>query len=123
RESLARGVDRYREVGAAVTVDEFLQVRSPGYRDNLDRMLPEAFDQAVADAEHWFERELPGLLDWHFGEVEARRISQPVLSVLGSESVNLSPRFAETHHLLLDWLPQAEGFVLPGATHFMQFDD
>jgi hypothetical protein len=53
REALARGVERYREAGAAVAVDEFLRARwpGPGYRVALDRALPGAFAQAVADAE------------------------------------------------------------------------
>jgi pimeloyl-ACP methyl ester carboxylesterase len=125
RESLARGVERYREAGAAVVVDEFLQARwpGPGYRATLDRMLPGAFAQTVADAETWFEREVSGQLGWRFGEAEARRISQPTLSVLGGESDALWSRFGETHRLLLAWLPYAEGFVLPGTTHFMLLQD
>jgi pimeloyl-ACP methyl ester carboxylesterase len=123
REALARGVERYREAGAAVVVDEFLQARWPGYRATLDRVLPGAFAQAVADAGTWFEREASGQLGWHFGEAEVRRISQPTLSVLGGESDALWSRFGETHRLLLAWLPHAEGFVLPGATHFMQIEN
>jgi len=123
RESLARGVERYREAGAAVVVDEFLQARWPGYRATLDRVLPGAFAQAVADAGTWFEREVSGQLGWRFGEAEAQRISQPTLSVLGGESDALWSRFGETYRLLLAWLPHAEGFVLPGATHFMQLED
>jgi pimeloyl-ACP methyl ester carboxylesterase len=123
RESLARGVERYREADAAVVVDEFLKARWPQYRATLDRVLPGAFAQAVADAETWFEREVSGQLNWRFGEAEARRISQPTLSVLGGESDVLWSRLGETHRLLLDWLPHAEGFVLPGATHFMQIQD
>jgi pimeloyl-ACP methyl ester carboxylesterase len=123
REALARGVERYREAGAAVVVDEFLQARWPGYRATLDRVLPGALDQAVADAETWFEREASGQLGWRFGEAEARRISQPTLSVLGGESDALWSRFGETHRLLLAWLPHAEGFVSPGTTHFMQLED
>jgi pimeloyl-ACP methyl ester carboxylesterase len=123
RESLARGVERYREAGAEVVVDEFLQARWPGYRATLDRVLAGAFAQAVADAETWFEREASGQLAWRFGEAEVRRISQPTLSVLGGESDALWSRFGETHRLLLAWLPHAEGFVLPGATHFMQIQN
>jgi pimeloyl-ACP methyl ester carboxylesterase len=37
-------------------------------------------------------------------------------------AVALSPRFAETYRLLLAWLPHAEGFVLPGATHLMHLE-
>jgi len=123
REALARGVERYREAGAAVVVDEFLQARWPGYRATLERVLPGAFAQAVADAETWFEREASGQQGWHFGEAEVRRISQPTLSVLGGESDALWSRFGETHRLLLEWLPHAEEFILPGSTHFMQIEN
>lgn len=123
RESLARGVDRFREVGAPVVVDEFLEARSPGYRPVLDRVLPGAFAQAVADAGTSFESELPGLLDWRFGEPEARRIHQPTLCVLGGESERLWARFGETHRQLLVWLPQTDEFILPGATHFLQVEN
>jgi pimeloyl-ACP methyl ester carboxylesterase len=123
RESLARGAERYREAGAAVVVDEFLQMRWPGYRAALDRALPGAFAQAVADAGTSFEHELPGLLNWRFGEAEARRVRQPALSVLGGESDALWPRFGETHRLLLEWLPHTEGVILPGVTHLMQIQD
>jgi pimeloyl-ACP methyl ester carboxylesterase len=120
RESLARSIERYREVGAAVAVHEALEARWPGYRAALDLDRPGAFAQAVVDAHTPFEFELPGLLAWRFGEAEARRISQPALSVLGGESEALWSRFGETHRLLLAWLPHAEGVILPGATHFPQ---
>jgi pimeloyl-ACP methyl ester carboxylesterase len=123
RESLARATERYRDVGAAVAVDEFLQARWPGYRTALDRALPGAFVQAVADAKTSFECEFPGQLSWRFGEAEAQRISQPTLSVLGGGSDALWSRFGETHQLLLAWLPDPDGFVLPGATHFLQLED
>jgi pimeloyl-ACP methyl ester carboxylesterase len=58
-----------------------------------------------------------------FGEAQARNITQPVLVVLGERSVALHPRFAETYHLLLDWFPNAEGFVLPRVTHFLQLEN
>jgi pimeloyl-ACP methyl ester carboxylesterase len=123
REALVRSGQRYREVGAAVAVDEAIQARWPGYRDRLDRVLPGAFAQAVADAGTAFEQDHAHLLGWRFGEAEARRIAQPVLCVLGSESEALWPRFGETHRLLLAWLPQAEAFILPGATHFLQVEN
>ena len=51
----------------------------------------------------------------------ARRITQPVHAVLGGESDALWSRFGETHWLLPAWLSHAEGFVLPGAAHGLQF--
>ena len=123
RESRLKAIERYRAAGASVAVDEFLQARWPGYRAQLDRMLPGAFAQAVADAGTAFDFEIPALLDWRFVETDARRIRQPALSVLGGASEALGPRFGETHRLLLAWLPHAEGFVLPGATHFVQLEN
>ena len=89
RESLARGVERYREAGAAVVVDEFLQARWPGYRATLDRVLPGAFAQAVADAETWFERELSGQLGWRFGEAEAPHQSADLVGARRGERLPL----------------------------------
>jgi pimeloyl-ACP methyl ester carboxylesterase len=64
-------------------VDSFLQaVVGPEYRRALDRMLPGAFAQAVADADTFFRIELPALEQWSFTQAEARRIAQPVLAVL-----------------------------------------
>ena len=122
REALARGGQRFREVEAAVIVDEFLVARSPGYRERLDRLVPDAFAQAVTDAPTWFETELPAQLAWHFDSIEAQQITHPVLSVLGGESERLWDRFGEVHRWLLDGLPHAEGFVLPGATHLPQIE-
>jgi pimeloyl-ACP methyl ester carboxylesterase len=113
---------RYEAAGARVAVDEFFQMRWPSYRESLARVLPGAFEQAVADAATFFEAELPGGLDWKFEDEEARQIRQPVLVVLGEQSANLHPRFAETYRLLLEWLPNADGFVLPAATHFLQIE-
>ena len=122
REALLQSRERFRAVGARTAVEEFMEMRWPAYRERLDRELPGAFEQAVADAATFFESELPGGLGWQFGEAEARRITQPAFVVLGEESATLHPRFAETHRLLLEWLPRSEGFVLPGATHFLQME-
>jgi pimeloyl-ACP methyl ester carboxylesterase len=121
RESLVRTTQAHTDRPAEQVVDEFAQARwgGPGYRAVLDSMIPGAFEQAVADAATLFEHEIPGLLSWHFGEAEARRIDRPVLAVLGAESEALSPRFPETYRLLLRWLKDARGFLLDGATHWL----
>jgi pimeloyl-ACP methyl ester carboxylesterase len=123
RQSLARGGELYRQMETDALVHEFLQARWADYRTTLDRMLPGAFAQAVIDADTAFGYELTGLLDWSFTEVEARRIHQPVLSILGGESNAFSPRFGEVHQLLQQWLPDAQGFILPGVTHFLPVQD
>ena len=122
RQALVRSMQRFREAGAQVAVDEFLQMRWPTYRESLEGVLPGAFEQAVTDAGTCFEVDLPAGLDWRFGKEEARRITQPVLVVLGEKSIALHPRFAETYRLLLSWLADAEGLVLPDGTHFLQVE-
>jgi pimeloyl-ACP methyl ester carboxylesterase len=122
RQALIDAAQRYRQVGAEVAVDEFLQMRWPGYQDKLEGVLPGAFKQAVADAPAFFDSDLAGGLEWQFGEAEARRVTQPALVVLGERSAALHPRFAETHRLLLDWMPHAEGFLLPEAAHLLQLE-
>ena len=123
RQALADSMHRYREAGPRVAVDESLQKRWPGYQEHLEHVLPGAFEQAVADAATSFAVDVPATLDSRFGEAEARQIRQPVLVVLGEKSVALHPRFAEAHRLLLGWLPNAEGLILPRATHFLQMEN
>jgi len=124
RDTLLRGQQRYGKEPPEQLVDEFLQARfGAGYRALLDRVVPGAFERAVADAGTSFEQEVPALLEWEFGEGEAKRIAQPVLAVLGSGSTALGARFGETHRLLLEWFPDVRGFVLPDAAHGMQMQN
>jgi pimeloyl-ACP methyl ester carboxylesterase len=117
-EAVGPVLQMYEAGNKAGAVDGFLQaLAGPEYRNLLDRVLPSAFAQAVADADTFFRIELPVLQQWHFTEAEAWRITQPVLSVLGADSPTLWPGFAEIHQLIQSWLPQAETFVLGGAIH------
>jgi pimeloyl-ACP methyl ester carboxylesterase len=119
-EALAAGAARYEEVGAAEVLGEFLEARWPGFREPLEQALPGAFEQAVADADTWFERELQGQLDWRMPELAA--ITPPTLSLVGGGSMKLWDRFGETHQTLLERVPDAEGFVLPEATHLLHLE-
>jgi pimeloyl-ACP methyl ester carboxylesterase len=117
-------IGRYRAGDRAGAVDVWLRgVAGPGYRATLDRVLPGAFDQAVEDAGTFFGQELPAVRAWSFGPEDAARVRRPVLAVLGGRSGDVSPAFEERHRLLLDWLPAARPFVLPGATHLLHVDD
>jgi len=101
-------------------VDTWLSgVCGPGYRTVMDRALPAAVDQAVRDADTFFGQELPAVRAWPFDQSQAGRITQPVLLVLGERSADVSPAFGRRHDLLLSWLPAAEPFVLPDATHLL----
>jgi pimeloyl-ACP methyl ester carboxylesterase len=122
RESLLRSTERYRREGANAVMEEFFRARWPHYsRGALEQAVPGAFEQASADAPTTFELDI-GLTDWTFGKDLARCIYLPALVVLGGDSPKLNPRFEETYRQLLDWLPHAEGLVVPGATHLLQLE-
>jgi pimeloyl-ACP methyl ester carboxylesterase len=118
REFVEPAVEHYRAGDKRGAVDTFLRgVFGPHYRDPLEQGLPGAFDQAVSDADAFFSQELPALWQrWSFTEEDARRIRQPVLAVIGQNS---APTFPERRALLLSWLPNAEPFDLPEATHLL----
>jgi pimeloyl-ACP methyl ester carboxylesterase len=122
-QSLVGAISRYREAGARIAVAEFLRARWPEYETRLEAVLPGAFEQAVIGAPTAYESEFPGLLHWNFDRAAARRIDQPVLCVLGARSEALSDRFGATHRALSSWMPKAEEYVLPDASHFLQVEN
>jgi pimeloyl-ACP methyl ester carboxylesterase len=110
-------VERYRAGDKTGAVDTFFRgVFGQGYRGALEQGFPGAFDQAVADADAFFTQELPALQQWSFTQEDARRVTQPVLAVLGQHT---APTFPERRDLLLAWLPNVETFDLPDATHLL----
>jgi pimeloyl-ACP methyl ester carboxylesterase len=111
----------YRAGDRAAAVDGFLQtVCGPDYRATLDRVLPKAFDDAVAYADHFFQAEMPAVQQFGFGPDDARAVRQPVLNVVGGAT---APRFVEGAELVQSWFPDAERFTLPGATHLLMVQD
>ena len=47
-------------------------------------------------------------------------MKQPVLAVVGDES---DVRFQQRQNLLLEWMPDVEAFVLPGAGHLLHLQN
>ena len=111
--------ERYARGEKAEVTDAFLTgVAGAEYRQVLDKVLPPgAFALAVADIDTFFQVELPELQRWRFTTEDAHRLRLPVLAVVGSET---APIFSEGHALLKQWIPQAEEWVVPHATHALQ---
>ena len=106
--------------GEGALVGFLTLVAGPDTVPRLDKTLPAGwFDQAVADLPTLFAADLASLGTWQFGQEQAATITQPTLTVLGSES---APLFAETHEQLNQWLPNAEPFVLEGSAHMLQME-
>ena len=111
----------YRAGDNPAAVDIFFRgVFGPGYRAALDHGLPDAFEQAIADADAFFTQEITALQQWPFTEDDAHRIQPPALAVLGTASPAM---FADRQKLLLRWLPNAEPLDLPGLTHLLHAQD
>ena len=130
-EPAARGVSSSEQVVAALqpviaayasgdteaAVDAFLRhVCGDGYRAVLDRALPDAFAEALSEADLFFQVEVPAVQQWRFGPTEAARVAQPVLDVRGADTV---PRFVEASELVRSWFPRAERLTVPGAGHLL----
>jgi pimeloyl-ACP methyl ester carboxylesterase len=99
--------------------DAFLkEVNGDNYRQVIDDRLPAgAFDLALADLDTFFQVEMPALQEWRFTADDAKRITLPVVSVIGNDS---APVFIESHDLVMQWFPQAEELRIPEATHGLQ---
>lgn len=93
------------------------EVCGPDFRTVFDQTLPPDYlERWGADAETHLHRDSPALGEWTFTSEVAARITQPVLNIVGTATKSY---FQEIHELLKTWLPHAENFVLPDATHCM----
>ncbi|HET9602545.1 MAG TPA: alpha/beta hydrolase [Acidimicrobiales bacterium] len=107
----------YRSGDKVGALDGFLRhVCGEDYRAALDRAVPDAFGEALAEADLFFQAEMPAVQQWRFGPDDAERITQPVLNVVGAESAE---RFVEGSELVQSWFPRAERLSVPGAGHLL----
>jgi pimeloyl-ACP methyl ester carboxylesterase len=114
-------VERYASGDARGAVDLFMGiVGGADWRADLARTLPGAAEQAEKDAATFFEVEVPALQAWSFDADKAKRISQPVLFLLGSES---GPLFERPKDLFASLVPQTQVVVLQGLDHMLQVRD
>ena len=107
----------YRSGDTARAVDGFLRhVCGEDYRAVLEAVIPGAFDEALAEADLFFQAEMAAVQQWSFDAPDAQRITQPVLNVLGELSAE---RFVDGSALVQSWFPEAERLSVPGAGHLL----
>jgi pimeloyl-ACP methyl ester carboxylesterase len=82
----------------------------------LDERVPGAVPQGIKDADTLFGIELPALSAWTFGAEQAATISQPVLSVLGTDT---EPLWIEAAERLHAWLRHVEDCTIEGVGHLL----
>ena len=85
-------------------------------RTVIDTRVPGGVAQVMEDADSVFGGYLPALSAWQFGPEQAAAISQPVLSVVGTDTEQL---FADGHALLHSWFPQIEDCTIDGVAHLL----
>jgi pimeloyl-ACP methyl ester carboxylesterase len=111
----------YRSGDTAAAVDGFLRhVCGDDYRATLERVVPSAFAEALAEADLFFQAEMAAVQQFAFGPDDASRVTQPVLNVVGADSV---PRFVEGATLVQSWFPSAERLTIPAAGHLLMIQN
>ena len=85
-------------------------------RDTLEERVPGLVEQSVADADTFFGVELPALADWSLDADQAAAIEQPVLSVLGEETLQL---WIEVAAFLRAHVPEIREGRVDGVGHLL----
>lgn len=116
--AMSEVVRRYQEGDREGAMGVFLQgACGPDYREWLKRALPAgSFARAVAAIDTIIWADFPSLQEWRLSGEDAARIRQPVLSIVGSDSL---PFFTAIDERVRSWLPQTETFILPEANHLL----
>lgn len=82
----------------------------------IDDGSPGGTRQAIKDADTFFGVDLPALNAWEFGPEDAAAVTQPVLSVLGTESEQW---FVDGDKLLRSWFLHTERLTVEDAGHLL----
>jgi pimeloyl-ACP methyl ester carboxylesterase len=85
----------------------------------IEERVPGGVHRALEEADFFFGIDLPALTAWTFGPEQAASVTQPVLSVLGTDSERL---FVDGRELLRSWFPQLDELTLAGAGHLLHIE-
>lgn len=85
-------------------------------RNVIEKHIPGGVARAIKNADNFFGSYLPALTAWQFGFEKAAPISQPVLSVVGTDTERL---FVDSHELLHVWFPQVQDCRIEGVAHLL----
>jgi pimeloyl-ACP methyl ester carboxylesterase len=82
----------------------------------IEKHVPGGVARALKNADNLFESYLPALSAWKFDARQAASMSQPVLSVLGTESEQL---FVDSDALLHSWFPEMQDCRIEAVAHLL----
>ncbi len=120
---LASAMQLYQAGNKHGAIDNFMAgVGGADYRAKLDFALPGAYERAVADADTFFQIELPALMEYAqtMSAEHLRTIKKPVLAMVGRHT---TPVFQQIHDKVLATIVQSEGLDIPGAGHMLQMEN
>ena len=116
KQTIEPALARYQAGDHAGALDTFMRnVVAPDWKSAVERTIPGAPEQAARDVRTTFEVETPALAEWDFDRQKAGTISQPILHVVGSESLAI---FQEIGKMLHSSFPQqVDDLTVSGAAH------
>jgi pimeloyl-ACP methyl ester carboxylesterase len=82
----------------------------------IEKHVPGGVSAALANVDNFFGSYRPALQAWQVGADQAEAISQPVLSVVGTDSDRW---FIDGDELLHAWFPRIEGCRIDGVAHLL----
>ena len=85
-------------------------------RATLEQRVPGMVAQSIRDADTFFGIELPSLTEWSMGAKQAAGIEQPVLSVLGADTL---PLWVEVAAFLCANVPHVREVRIDGVGHLL----
>lgn len=121
-EGMRRVAEIYDSGDVRGALTTFLETRAgAAFREVLDWLTQSGeFEQAVRDAGTFLKVEMPSAYAWDFTPADAKGITQPTLSVLGSHS---PIRAQKVQEVLIQWVPQTETKTLTNAEHALPLLD
>lgn len=119
-QALREAGPRWQQGDARGAVDLFMKgMVDPDYQKFFEDTSPDGIQEVLDGATAFFTTDQPAVQAWKFSAAHAARIKQPVLLVIGEGSDRVNPIRSQVQGSLLGWLPNAESFMLPGATHLL----
>jgi pimeloyl-ACP methyl ester carboxylesterase len=113
-------VEMFQRGDKQQAVETFVQAISrPNARQIFEDAIPGSYDECLTMGDMFFGVEMPSLQEWTFSPQDGQRIKQPVLFVLGDETL---PPFREVHTLLGKAFPHMETATIAGGTHIFDIE-
>jgi pimeloyl-ACP methyl ester carboxylesterase len=108
-------LEMYQRGDKEQAVEAFVKgISRPNAPQIIDDAIPGAYQDSLNMADMFFATEMPALQGWSFDKQDWERIRQPVLFVIGDESI---PPFGEIRQLLAQAFPQMVTATIAGGTH------